>query len=150
MIHYCSLPGSQWHKCELQQNQKWICGQRLHTQATLMLKIPLVHQVLYRSFFIFQIAISSKLRLFNKEVLSNLHSIKYLFEDDVNVACNQLWYLLSFSGLYGVVAFLILAKILGGKTHIRRNTVTSPVSKVRGSNLGASSGIDSLVLAHLP
>ena len=80
-----------------------------------MLKIPFVHQVLYMSFFIFQVAISSKLRLFNKEVLSNLHSIKYLFEDDVNVACNQLWYLLSFSGLYGVVALLILAKILGGE-----------------------------------
>lgn len=80
-----------------------------------MLKIPLVHQVLYMSFFIFQVTISSKLRLFKKEVLSNLHSIKYLFEDDVNVACNQLGYLLSFSGLYGVVAFLILAKILGGK-----------------------------------
>ena len=55
-----------------------------------MLKIPFVHQVLYMSFFIFQVAISSKLRFFNKEVLSNLHSIKYLFEDDVNVACNQL------------------------------------------------------------
>ena len=41
--------------------------------------------------------------------------MKYLFEDDVNVACNQLGYLLSFSGLYGVVAFLILPKILGGK-----------------------------------
>lgn len=116
-----------------------------------MSKIPLVHQVLYMSVFIFQVATSSKLRLFNKEVLSNLHSMKYLFEDDVNVACNQLGYLLSFSGLYGVVAFLILPKILGGgETHVRKNTVTSPVSKVRGSNLGTSSGIDSLVLAHLP
>lgn len=73
-----------------------------------------MHQVLYMSVFIFQVATSSKLRLFNKEVLSNLHSMKYLFEDDVNVACNQLGYLLSFSGLYGVVAFLILPKILGG------------------------------------
>ena len=67
------------------------------------------------SVFIFQVATSSKLRLFNKEVLSNPHSMKYLFEDDVNVACNQLGYLLSFSGLYGVVAFLILPKILGGE-----------------------------------
>lgn len=39
-------------------------------------------------------------------------SMKYLFEDDVNVTCNQLGYLLSLSGLYWIVAFLIFPKIL--------------------------------------
>lgn len=66
--------------------------------------------------------------------------MKYLFEDDVNVACNQLGYLLSLSGLYWIVAFLILPKILG-KNNIRRNI--RYISGLKGKEAQVQDGMDS-------
>lgn len=50
--------------------------------------------------FVFQGASSPNLSLLIKKCCPICISMKYLFEDDVNVACNQLGYLLSLSGLY--------------------------------------------------
>lgn len=51
----------------------------------------------------------------------------YLLEDDVNVTCNQLRDLLPFSGLYRIVALLVLPKILREDTALFASRLGCPV-----------------------